>query len=203
MRPSPDLAAPGDPDPSRELRSGLSRAPASLLAVALLAIVPHTVRAQTPSQTHTPPVLVAAPDAATLRLILPGQQPQTFNDADLKAMPQKSVTFHNVHTQADEVYTGVPLTSLLVKYGAPAGDKLHGKPLSDYIVAAGSDGYKAVLSLAETDPAFHPGEVLVADTMNGKPIGEKDGPFRLVVTEDKRPARCVHNLVSIELRTAD
>ncbi len=39
--------------------------------------------------------------------------------------------------------------------------------------------------------------------MDGKPIGDKDGPFRLVVSEDKRPARSVHNLVSIELRTAD
>jgi DMSO/TMAO reductase YedYZ molybdopterin-dependent catalytic subunit len=127
----------------------------------------------------------------------------TLNTADLKALPQKTVTYHNVHTKADETYTGVPLTDLLAKYGAPAGDKLRGKGLSEYIVATGADGYKAVLSLAETDPAFHPGDVLVADTMDGKPIGDKDGPFRLVVTEDKRPARCVHNLVSIELRAAE
>ena len=39
--------------------------------------------------------------------------------------------------------------------------------------------------------------------MNGKPLDAKNGPFKLVVTEDKRPARSVHNLVSIELRTAE
>ena len=131
------------------------------------------------------------------------QEVHVLTLSDLQALPHKTVTFHNVHTKADETYSGVPLTDLLAKYGAATGDKLRGKGLSEYIVATGSDGYKAVLALAETDPSFHPGDVIVADTMNGQPIGDKDGPFRLVVTEDKRPARSVHNLVSIELRTAE
>ena len=78
-----------------------------------------------------------------------------------------------------------------------------GSTLSDYIVATGSDGYKAVLALAEVDPEFHPGEVLVADQMDDKPLDAKTGPLRLVVTEDKRPARSVHNLVSIEVKQAE
>ena len=124
--------------------------------------------------------------------------------ADLKALPQKTVTFHNVHTKADETYSGVPLTDLLAKYGAPTGDKLRGKGLSDYIVATGSDGYKAVLALAETDPSFHPGDVIVADTHRRQAHRrQRRSRSRLVVTEDKRPARSVHNLVSIELRTAE
>ena len=132
-----------------------------------------------------------------------GQANHAHPEPTSRPCPQKTVTFHNVHTKADETYSGVPLTDLLAKYGAPTGDKLRGKGLSDYIVATGSDGYKAVLALAETDPSFHPGDVIVADTMDGKPIGDKDGPLRLVVTEDKRPARSVHNLVSIELRSAE
>jgi hypothetical protein len=74
--------------------------------------------------------------------------------------------------------------------------------LADYIVAIGSDGYKSVVALGEIDPEFHPGTVLVADTMDGKPL-DKAGPFRLIVTEDKRPARSVRNLVRIELKTAE
>ena len=80
---------------------------------------------------------------------------------------------------------------------------MRGKALSGYIVATGSDGYRAVLALAEIDPSFHPGEVLVADAMNGKPLDAHSGPFKLVVTEDKRPARSVRNLVSLELKMAD
>jgi len=143
------------------------------------------------------------PDPHQLVFIVDHNKVGVLKLEDFAKLTQKTVTFHNVHTKADETYSGVPLTDLLAKYGAPTVDKLRGKAMSDYIVATGSDGYKAVLSLAETDPSFHPGDVIVANTLDGKPIGDKDGPFRLVVTEDKRPARCVHKLVSIELRAAD
>jgi hypothetical protein len=36
--------------------------------------------------------------------------------------------------------------------------------------------------------------------MDGKPLDAHSGPFKLVVSEDKRPARSVRNLVSIELK---
>lgn len=120
--------------------------------------------------------------------------------AELKAMTHITITIHNAHTDTDETYSGIRVVDLLAKLGAPLGSDLRGKALANYIVATGSDGYKAVLALAEIDPSFHPGEVLVADTMNGKPLDEHSGPLKLVVTEDKRPARSVRNLVSIELR---
>jgi hypothetical protein len=36
--------------------------------------------------------------------------------------------------------------------------------------------------------------------MNGKPLDDHSGPLKLVVTDDKRPARSVRNLTTIELR---
>ena len=122
--------------------------------------------------------------------------------ADLKALPHTSVTFHNPHTNADETYSGVRLADLLRKIGAPLGPDLHGTALANYVIGTGSDGYKAVLALGEVDSSFHPGEVIVADTMDGKPLDAHNGPLKLVVTEDKRPARAVRNLVSIELKSA-
>ncbi len=118
-------------------------------------------------------------------------------------MPRKTVVVHNPHANADETYEGVLLADLLGKYGAPLGKDLHGAALAEYIVATGSDGYKVVFSLAEVDPSFHPGDVLVADTMDGKPLDAHVGPFRLVSTEDKRPARAVRNLVSLEVKSAE
>lgn len=38
--------------------------------------------------------------------------------------------------------------------------------------------------------------------MNGKRLDEHSGPLQLVVTEDKRPARSVRNLTTIELKAA-
>jgi hypothetical protein len=121
--------------------------------------------------------------------------------ADLKAMPRTTITVHNEHSKADETYVGVRVADVLTKIGAPLGKDLRGAALSGYVVATGSDGYVAVLALAEADPNFHSGEVIVADTMNGAPLDAKSGPFKLVVTEDKRPARWVRNLVSIELKS--
>ncbi len=132
-----------------------------------------------------------------------GSQQTSVSLSALQTMPHKTVNVHNPHENVDESYSGVPLLELLKQVGAPVGKDVHGKALSEYVIATGSDGYKAVLALAEVEPDFHPGDVLIADTMNGKPLDAKIGPFRLVVTDDKRPARSVRNLVSVELKAAE
>lgn len=133
----------------------------------------------------------------------PAHEPLRLSANELKGMTRITVTFHNSHTNADETYAGVRLAELLAKVGAPLGDGLRGKALASYVVATGSDGYRSVLSLGEIDPAFHPGEVVVADTMDSKPLDAHNGPFKLVVTEDKRPARSVRNLVQIEMKSVN
>ncbi|HEX4039505.1 MAG TPA: carboxypeptidase regulatory-like domain-containing protein [Acidobacteriaceae bacterium] len=146
----------------------------------------------------------ATPGTENLLVITggPGQR-GVFTPATLKDYPHQTVTVFDHHARKNETYSGVPLMDLLSHLGVPHGKDLMGKVLGEYIVATGSDGYKSVVALGEVDPAFHPGKVLVADTMDGKPLGTKTGPFRLVVSEDKRPARSVRNLVSIEVRTAE
>lgn len=113
-------------------------------------------------------------------------------------MPRLTVRVHSPHTKADETYQGVELSVLLARLDAPLGEKLRGKALAMYVVVEGTDKYRAVYSLAEIDPAFHTGTVIVADREDGQPIAN-DGPFKLVNTEDKRPARWVRNLASIQL----
>ena len=130
----------------------------------------------------------------------PYHDPFRFSFSDLRAMPHITAIIHNTHTNVEETYSGVRLADLLGKVGAPLGDELRGEALTHYIVATGADGYQVVLSLGEVDPAFHPGEVVVADTMNGKPLETQSGPLKLIVTEDKRPARSVRNLSYIELK---
>src|SRR6202167_2004631 len=120
----------------------------------------------------------------------------TFSPTDFHALPHVSLTVHNGHTDASETYSGVPLADLLAKVNAPLGKELRGKAMTSYVIATGSDGYSVVLSLAEVDPDFHQGQVLVADRRDGQPLG-KNGPFQLIVSNDKRPARWVHNLESI------
>jgi hypothetical protein len=144
----------------------------------------------------------SAAKADTLVIVGAGGLRGVFTAATLKDYPHQTVTIFDHHTNANETYSGVPLVDLLAHLGVPHGKDLMGKALADYVVATGSDGYKSVVALGEIDPEFHPGMVLVADAMDGKPL-DKAGPFRLVVTEDKRPARSVRNLVRVELRVAE
>jgi hypothetical protein len=146
----------------------------------------------------------ASEPAPAATLVITGMDGQrgVFTAATMKEYPHQTVTIHDHHTNADETYSGVPLMVLLAHLGVPKGKDLMGKALGNYVVATGSDGYKSVVALGEIDPEFHPGTVLVADMMDGKPLG-KAGPFRLVVSEDKRPARSVRNLVRVEVKMAE
>jgi hypothetical protein len=107
-----------------------------------------------------------------------------------------TVTVHNAHTNADETYSGVPIDLVLMAAHAPTGSELRGKALTTGVIARGSDGYEVLFSLAEINPAFHSGQVIVADARDGKPLTD-DGPFRIIATEDARPARWVRNLVTL------
>ncbi len=119
--------------------------------------------------------------------------------ADIAIMTRHTIAVFNTHTQVKENYGGVLLSDVLAKIQAPLGKDLHGKGLGMYLIAEGADHYKAVYSLAEVDPAFHPGSVLIADTLNGQVLPAKQGPLQLINTEDKRPARWVHQLTAIHL----
>jgi hypothetical protein len=122
----------------------------------------------------------------------------TLSPEDLAALPHKSVVVFNAHTKANETYSGVALADLLSKAGVPLGENVRGKLFMTGIVAEGTDNYGVLYSLAEVDPSIHTGDVIVADMLDGKKL-DKDGAFKMVSTEDKRPARWVRNLTTISV----
>jgi hypothetical protein len=128
-----------------------------------------------------------------------GDKSAEWTPATLAALPHKTLTVCNVHLKANQTYTGVSLMELLTRLGVPAMQ--HGKDLRLYLVAEGSDGYQAVYSVAEINSELHNAEVIVADSVDGKPLAES-GPLQLVAEGDKRPARWVRNLVAVRVLTA-
>ena len=126
----------------------------------------------------------------------------TFTVDQLRQMPQQAVSIVNPHTRATDKYEGVLLADLLAKIGTPSGEKLRGDELRDYVEVSGRDGYKVIFALAELDSAFEDNQVLVAITSDGKPLDEKQGPVRMVVPQDKRPARSVRMVTTIAVRRA-
>jgi hypothetical protein len=137
--------------------------------------------------------------AGPLKVVF-GDKSAQWTPAALAVLPHTSVTVFNIHAKVNQTYSGVPLIDLLIPLGVPA--KPHGKDLRLYLVAEGSDGYKAVYSVAEVNPDLHDATVIVAHSLDGKPIGDS-GPLLLVATGDKRPARWVRNLVAIRVLAAE
>ena len=121
---------------------------------------------------------------------------------DLSSMPQTRVTVHNGHNNRDEVYTGVALHDLLSASGLPFTKETQRTYLRSYLRAQGTDFYFALYSAAEVSPDLNTSSVIVATQVDGRDLGT-EGSFKLVSTEDKRPARWVRNLVSITLVTVN
>jgi hypothetical protein len=88
---------------------------------------------------------------------------------------------------------------LLKTASAPLGADLRGNAVASYVIASASDGYQVVFSLAELDPAFTSNDIIVADTIDGKPLFAYQGPFRIVAPKDLRGARSIRMLQRIEV----
>ncbi len=159
---------------------------ATLLAIAL---APATVSAQEPGVSP-----------AKLKLSTPGHESVVLSLAEFGALPHLTVTVKNGHSDAQEVYSGVRLTDLMTKVRAPLGKELRGKAMTCGVRASAADGYAVLFSISELDPEFHPGEIIVADQMNGQRLDERSGRFKLVASEAKRPARWVRNLTTLVLK---
>ena len=65
------------------------------------------------------------------------------------------------------------------------------------MLVTGQDGYRVALGLAEADPGVRADKIILADRVDGHAIEGKDGPIRLVVEGDLKPARSVRMVRSI------
>ncbi len=169
-----------------------------VLALCLVVINPVSLGAQATSMAehaHAP-----TPPSTSLVVTVDGKA-TTLSVADLSTMPQKTITVYNEHMKTDETYAGVLLGDLLAKYGLPVDKTTHQKMLRSYLVAEGTYKYWVLYSVTEIEGSEHNGDVIIATSVGGKPLGE-DGQFRLVDSEDKKPQRWVRNLSAITVKSA-
>ena len=139
----------------------------------------------------------AAPSTALTITGLHGET-KVIQPAELKAMPHESVTVTNGRTHQQETYSGVPVKTLLALVeptNSTAGDAMQARRSTrmTVIVAEGTDKFRVAVSFCDVDPACRSGQAIVADSMNGQPL-TTDGAFKLILSEDKMPARWVRNL---------
>src|SRR5215469_3925968 len=165
-------------------------------ALAILACSPGAMTVSAQTMDHSRP---AVPSTQLKIQGLDGKS-ITLSPEEFAALPHKTVSVFNGHTQANEKYSGVLIADLLAKVGAPLGGNLRGNRLLTGIIAEGTDNYGVLYALAELDPSLHTGDVIVADSVDDHKL-EKNGAFQLVSTEEKHPARWVRNLTAITVVT--
>ncbi|REC63938.1 molybdopterin-binding protein [Chryseobacterium pennae] len=122
--------------------------------------------------------------------------PLELSLADLSKMPRKEALLKDKDGSV-HIYSGVAVQDILAKAGAPSGKELHGENISKYVLAKCADGYQVLFSLAELDASIADKNVIVADTIDGKPLAESKGPFRIVAEGEKKPARSSYQLQSL------
>ena len=148
----------------------------------------------------TPGFPAQAAQTATTTLKVAGdvRTPLSLSPDDLKSMPRAHAEAKNEDGRIVE-YDGVLVGEILKRAGATLGADLRGNAVSTYVVASASDGYQVVFSLAELDPAFTGSEIIVADTIDGKPLLDYQGPFRIVAPKDTRAARSIRMLERLDV----
>lgn len=127
--------------------------------------------------------------------------PLTLQGTDIKGMEHTEVTAKD-RDGKERRYSGVPLVHILKKAGVTLGGELRGENLVKYVMIKSADGYEVLFALPEIDPEFTNRVVLLADAVNGEPLPQGMGPYRLVVPDEKRPARWIREIRYIEVRFA-
>lgn len=102
------------------------------------------------------------------------------------------------HDEPAGTWRGVALADVLQRAGVALDKPLRGRQLATFVRVTASDQYQVVFGLSDLDPTLGHTQVLLVDQRDGKTL-EKDGPYRLLVPGDKRPARWVRNVASIEV----
>ncbi len=121
-----------------------------------------------------------------------------LNRSDLETLPHIKVTAAE-HSSGPVNFEGVTLKSVLEKAGVAFGESMKGKRLTNCLLVEAADGYRAVIALPELDPAFTDKQALLAFLRDGKPLGEKEGPYRIVIPDEKRMARWVRQVTTLKI----
>jgi len=150
----------------------------------------------------------AGPGGISDQFTLSGEvaEPTAFTPISLATLNQpttETATFLSGAGQVTDTYTGVSLWTLLQNQGLMTDPTIKNDVLRFGVVATGSDGYRALISLGEIDPAFgnQPDLVAYADTNGQLGPGGSDGAMRLVVPGDHAGGRYISNLA--DLRVVD
>lgn len=86
-------------------------------------------------------------------------------------------------------YSGVLVRDLLGHVGVDLSTQRQRANLGRVVLVESVEDASALFAVAELDSSLTNKRVLLADTKDGKPLTAPEGPFRIIVPDEKTPAR--------------
>jgi hypothetical protein len=117
---------------------------------------------------------------------------------DFKAYSQIKLK-HKDKEGKEHTYFGVVLADILQKAGVTLGENLKGKNLTKFLLAEAIDGYQVVFSLAELDKAYTDKLIILANQVDGKPLATTEGPYRIIIQDEKKPSRLIRQVTVLRI----
>ena len=125
-----------------------------------------------------------------------GKQTALSKD-EIASLPHTKVSVGS--SEAPATYEGVMLKAVLEKAGVEFGSTLRGKRMASCLLVEAADQYRVVIALPELDPDFTDKQVVLAFLRDGKPLDQKEGPYRIVIPSEKRMARWVRQVTTLKI----
>ncbi len=144
-------------------------------------------------------LLVMMGSASSQQITVQNDQssPVVLSAADIAALPHTTVKVNGHDGPAS--FSGVPVSTLLEKAGIAFGEALRGKRLASCLLVEAADGYRVVIALPELDPGFTDKQILLVDKRETHPLDDKEGPYRIVIPDEKRMARWVRQVKTLKI----
>src|SRR5262245_37200001 len=144
--------------------------------------------------------LAALAQADGVAVVRPDGTSTTLTTERLMALPRATFTA-SAHDKTQR-FEGSDLRDVLGAAGVDATKELRGAQLRRLVSVHASDGYVVVFALAEIDGSIGDRRVYLVNRAEGAALGSDQGPWRLVVPADRRPARWSRQVVRIVVSDA-
>jgi DMSO/TMAO reductase YedYZ molybdopterin-dependent catalytic subunit len=142
------------------------------------------------------PVAEAQPAQGTIAIQTGSAPPVIITAEDVARLPviQLRVAFDTEHGPRQALFEG-PLLWTVLDHAHAIDPAKPSAQVREIIALTGRDGYSAVLGLGEISPDFEGKQVILAERMDGKPLGPDH--LRVVVPGDRKGGRSVRDIVQI------
>ena len=124
---------------------------------------------------------------------------KTLTASELSSLPQDTVRAR-AHDGPEQLFVGPRLSTVLERAGVRL-DSLRGRALAQYVLVEARDNYRVVFAIAELSNGFTTRRVILAQSVDGHALSDEQGPWRIVVEGELRPARWVRQVSAIRVRS--